>query len=234
MQTKHFFTMVVVSAILLLAGCSGSKDTPVPVSIPGITTLSLPANNTACLKSSSTIGSSASVTFSWSAASNADSYQLEIKNLNTQTTASYTTSSVTYTASLVMNIPYSWDVIAVNASGKTTSDAWQFYLSGVASSSYAPFPADLTAPALGTIISSNSAATVEVTFLWKGSDPDNDIASYAFYLDNTNANTQVIASQTASTTSQTLESGKIYYWKVVTTDKAGNSSTSAISSFQIN
>jgi len=234
MQTKHLFTILAVSAILLLAGCSGSKDTPVPVPTPGITTLSLPANNMACLKSSSSIGSSASVTFTWSAASNADSYKLEIKNLNTQTIASYTTSSVTFTASLDMNVPYSWDVIAINATGKTTSDSWKFYLSGIASSSYAPFPTDLTAPALGTIIPSKSAATVVVTFQWKGSDPDNDIASYALYLDNTNGTTQVIASQTAVTASQTLESGKTYYWKVVTTDKAGNSSTSAISSFQIN
>jgi len=232
MQSKHLFAIAkVFVAILLLSGCGGGKDAPVPA--PNATTLSAPANNTACLKSSSTGGSSASVSFSWRAAANADSYLLEIKNLNKQTTMSYTSSGVSYTTTLDVNTPYSWDVVAVNATGKTTSDVWKFYLSGTASSSYAPFPASLTAPASGAIVSANGAATVQVTFQWIGSDPDNDIASYAFYLDNTNGSTQVIASQSGSSATQTLASGKTYYWKVVTTDKAGNTSTSTTSSFQI-
>ena len=232
MQTKHLFAMsAVFAATLLLAGCGGGKDAPVPA--PGATTLSSPANNTACLKSSSAGSNSGTVTFSWTTAGNADSYQLEIKNLNTQATTSYTTNNISYTASLDVNIPYSWDVIAINATGKTTSDIWKFYLSGTASSSYAPFPADLTAPASGTIISANGAATVQVTFQWTGSDPDNDIASYALCLDNTNGSTQVIASQTGTTATQVLASGKTYYWKVVTSDSVGNSSSSALSSFQV-
>ena len=229
MKTKHLFTMTATLAILVLASCSSGKDTPAP----SPTTLLSPTNNLTCLKSSSTSGNSTSVTFSWSKASNADSYQLEIKNLNTQTTTSYTTSSVSYTARLDVNIPYSWNVTAVNTAGKTTSDVWKFYLSGTALSNYAPFPAELTAPTSGAIINANGASTVEVTFQWIGSDPDKDIASYAVYLDNTNGSTQVIASQTAVTATQTLNSGKVYYWKVVTTDKTGNTSTSAVNSFQI-
>lgn len=222
--------MAVFVATLLLAGCSGGKDAPVPV--PGTTTLSSPANNTACLKSSST-SSSASVTFLWKAASNADNYQLEIKNLNTQVTVSSATSGLSYTINIDVNTPYSWDVVAVNATGKTTSDVWKFYLSGMASSNYAPFSASLTVPASGAIVSTNGVTMVQVTFQWTGSDPDDDIASYSLYLDDTNASTQVIASQTETTAVQTLASGKTYYWKVVTTDKAGNSSISAVSSFQI-
>ena len=232
MKSKQLLQITTFVSILFLVGCGGgSEDTPVPA--PGTTTLSLPANNTACLKSSSTTGSTASVTFSWSTASNADNYRLDIKNLNTQTTVSYNTSSTSYSLSLDVNIPYSWDVAAINNTGKTTSDVWKFYLSGAASSSYAPFPADLTSPASGATISANGAATVQVTFQWSGSDPDNDIASYAFYIDNINASTQVVASQTASTLTQNLSSGKSYYWKIVTTDKVGNNSSSAVSFFQI-
>jgi hypothetical protein len=231
MQTKHLFTIAAFVTALLLCGCGGGKEAPVPA--PGTTTLSAPANNTACLKSSSTGGSSASVSFSWKATANADSYQLEIKNLNTQTTMSYTVSGVSYTTTLDVNTPYSWDVVAVNATGKTTSEVWKFYLSGTASSSYAPFPASLTAPASGAIVSANGAATEQVTFQWTGSDPDNDIVSYALYLDNTDGSTQVIVSQTGTTATQALASGKTYYWKVVTTDSVGNSSSSALSSFQI-
>jgi hypothetical protein len=232
MKFRLLLQFITLMSMLLIVGCGGgSKDTPVPA--PGTATLSSPANNTACLKSSSATGTTASVTFSWSAASNADSYRLDIKNLNTQVTVSYNTSSVSYSLNLDVNTPYSWDVVAINNTGKTTSDVWKFYLSGAASSSYAPFPADLTSPASGATISANGASTVQVTFQWSGSDADNDIASYAFYLDNANASTQVVASQTASTLTQSLSSGKVYYWKVVTTDKSGNSSSSKIGSFQI-
>ena len=221
---------------LILIGCGGKGNEPAPVIIPvpGTTTLSLPVNNTACLQGTSASGTSASVSFAWRSASKADSYQLVIKNLNTQVSDTYTTKDTLYTASLVINAPYSWSITATNVSGKTTSDSWKFYLSGAASSSFAPFAADLTLPASGTTIASNGAASVQVTFQWTGSDPDNDIAGYSLYLDNTNATTAVIASQTASTATRTLTSGKTYYWKVITTDKVGNTSVSSINSFSIN
>lgn len=221
---------------LILIGCGGKGSDPVPVAtpIPGTTALSLPANNTACLQGTSASGTSASVSFAWRSAGNADSYQLVIKNLNTQAVATYSTKDTLYTATLAINTPYSWTITATNTSGKTTSNSWKFYLSGAASSSYAPFAADLTSPASGTTIASNGVTSVQVTFQWTGSDPDNDIASYSLYLDNTNATTQVITSQTASTATRTLTSGKTYYWKVVTTDKVGNISVSAINSFSIN
>jgi len=216
---------------LFLIGCGG-KDEPIPV--PGTTTLSLPVNNTACLQGTYTSGTTSSVSFSWRSAANAASYQLVIKNLNTQASDTYTTKDTLYTASLAINAPYSWTITATNVSGKTNSDSWKFYLSGAASSSYAPFAADLTSPASGATIASNGVSTVQVAFQWTGSDPDNDIATYSLYLDNTTATTQVIASQTASTATQTLTSGKTYYWKVVTTDKVGNTSVSTINSFRIN
>jgi hypothetical protein len=215
---------------LILLSCGGKGDEPAP----GLTTLSLPANNTACLQGTSTTVTSASVFFSWEAASNAESYLLVIKNLKTQTSAAYTTTKTGDTISLAINTPYSWSVSAINPTGKTTSDSWKFYLSGTASSSYAPFAADLTSPVSGAVINSSGAASVLVTFSWTGSDPDNDIASYALYVDNTNATTQVIASQTATTATQTLTSAKTYYWKVITTDKMGNTSVSTINSFRIN
>jgi len=216
---------------LILIGCGG-KDVPMPV--PGTTTLSLPANNAACLQGTSASSTTASVSFAWRSSTNAASYQLVIKNLNTQASDTYTTKDTLYTASLAINAPYSWTITATNVSGKTNSDSWKFYLSGAASSSFAPFAADLTSPMSGNTIASNGAASVQVTFQWTGSDPDNDIASYSLYLDNTNATTQVISSQTANTATQTLTSGKTYYWKIVTTDKVGNTSVSVINSFRIN
>jgi hypothetical protein len=219
-----FFSL---NIILLITGCKKSIPTP------DVATLSSPSNSAACLSGISASDTTASVTFTWSTSNNADSYQIIIQNLTKRNSVSYTTNSTSYNALLTTNTAYSWYVIATNQTGKSTSDTWKFYLTGTPASNYAPFPADLTAPASGATISSNSAASVQVTFQWAGSDPDNDLASYTFYLDNTNASTKVVDSQTTNTIKQTLTSGNTYYWKVVTIDKVGNTSTSVINSFII-
>lgn len=233
MNTKYLFASVALAATLLIAGCGGDEQEN-EVLPPGVVALLTPSENAACLQGSTTSGAKTSaITFSWKAAENAESYRIDITNLITQTATSQTVKSLSYKATLEMNAYYSWTVTAINGGGCTTSDTLRFYLSGIPASNYAPFPADLTAPVSGTALNANGAANVQVTFQWTGSDTDNDIASYAFYLDNTDASTLVSSTLTAATATQTLASGKTYYWKVVTTDKAGNSSVSAVSSFQI-
>mgnify|MGYP002407840130 CR=1 FL=1 len=227
--------------ILLALSCGGETPSPNPPDppkppvkpAPDATVLSAPANNSACLKGSTESETTAILSFSWNKAANADSYVLEIKNLQTDQKTSYTTTALTYSATLPIGTHYSWSVTAINSIGKTAGSVWKFYLSGVAASNYAPFPAELTAPTYGAIINAKGASTAKITLQWNGSDIDNDIASYTVYLDNTNASTQIVASQTQNTSEQTLQSDKTYYWKVVTIDKAGNKSTSAVSAFQI-
>ncbi|MBF0651076.1 hypothetical protein IR083_19860 [Dysgonomonas sp. GY75] len=239
MNSKRIFSIAVLVATLLLTGCGGGRSEDeeefVPVQpelpAPGNVVLSAPADNTACLKSSST--NTAQVVFSWNTSANANSYRIEIKNLNTQSTTGYNVNGTMYTAILEVNTPYSWSVQAINQTGSKVSPVWKFYLSGIPESNYAPFPADLTSPAPGATFNANGASTVQVTFQWIGSDPDNDVKSYAVYTDNSNASTQVVASQTATSLTRSLASGKTYYWKVVTTDKAGNTSTSVVNSFQV-
>ncbi len=241
---KRILYFIAISCLMLLTALNcGGGDEPTPdppgppdppvVVVPDKVTLLMPADNSACLKGSSESGTTASISFSWEKAAHADSYQLEVKNLLTQQVSSFTTTNLTYNATLTVNTPYSWSVTSVNSKGKTGSATRKFYLAGAAASSYAPFPAELTTPASGAKIDADGAASIQVSFAWQGSDVDNDIASYALYLDNENASTQVIASQTDTTATQTLASGKTYFWKVVTTDKVGNKSNSAVSHFQI-
>ncbi|WP_243348399.1 hypothetical protein [Parabacteroides sp. FAFU027] len=232
MRTKYLFATIAFIVALFIAGCGGDeKDEVLP---PGAIALLSPSGTSTCIQGTTVIaGKTSSVSFSWKAASNAESYRIDITNLNTQTTTSQTVKSLSCNAILDINAYYSWSVKAINSGGSTSSDTLQFYLSGTPASKYAPNPADLTAPASGAVINANGAATVQVTFQWTGSDSDNDIAGYTFYLDNTDASTLVTSSLTSATTTQTLTSGKTYYWKVVTTDKAGNSSISTVSSFQV-
>ena len=238
---KILYIAISCLIILLATNCGGETPTPNPPDppkppvkpAPDAVVLSSPANNSACLKGSSESGNTSTLVFSWNKAANADSYVLELKNLVTQQTTTHTTTALTYSVALTVGTPYSWSVTSVNPVGKTAGAAWKFYLSGVAASNYAPFPAVLTAPALGAAINANGAATVKVTLQWTGSDVDNDIESYAVFLDSKDASTQLIASQTGTTSEQTLQSGKTYFWKVGTTDKTGNKSTSVVSTFQV-
>jgi len=225
-------TIVTLMAVFMLLGCGGSKDAPIPA--PGAVSLSNPADNTACLKATSVTGNSAPITFSWGAASNASSYRLTITNLTNQAVTTVDAgSALSNSVNLDVNTPYSWKIAAINTTGETPSSVFKFYLSGNALTNYAPFPADLTLPATGSVLNANGASSLQVTLQWVGSDTDNDIASYSVYLDNTNATTQVVASQTGNSLAQSLSSGKTYYWKVVTTDKKGNSSNSVVGTFQI-
>lgn len=227
MKIKQVSIVVAIIAILTFVGCDKSTDL-----VPGEVFLTSPEDNDDCLISSS-IESTSTVVFSWEATSNAESYCLSIINMNIQDTVSFNTSKKSYSATLSVNVPYSWNVTAVNSSGETNSEFWDFYLSGTASNNYVPYPANLTSPTLGEIISANGTSTVQVPFYWLGSDPDNNIISYNLYIDNTDASTLVIASQTEMSALQTLERGKTYYWKVVTIDEVGNTSSSLVSSFYV-
>ena len=63
----------------------------------------------------------------------------------------------------------------------TPSDLWKFYLAGDGVVNYAPFPADLKAPASGSTVTLSEG---KATFTWDGSDPDSgDTLSYTVYVD---------------------------------------------------
>lgn len=222
------FSFTCFIGCLLFTGC----DILLPA--PGVATLLSPIDNSVCLKGSLISSDTASVVFVWNSASDADSYQLKIENLNTHKLLIYKTSELSYTVNLSSGTPFAWYVVSVNSTSETTSPKWKFYLSGSSIGNYVPFPAALSSPASGTTINASGASTVQVTLQWSGSDVDNDIASYSVYMDNINASTQVVNSQTETTCTKVLQSGKTYYWKVLTTDKAGNTSISEVYSFFIN
>lgn len=227
MRTKIYFSFL--AAVLLLLPSCGDKVSPVP----GAVTLLTPSETVGCLKSSSTTSTTYSINFTWNAATDAESYQLDITDLVKQTTTTYKTKNSSYRATLAVNAGYSWKVTAINSTGQTASAVRRFYLSGPATSSYAPYPADLTYPLNGAVVAASGASQVQVALQWTAGDPDNDIDSYTLYLDDKDATTALAAALTTVSSTQTLISGKTYYWKIATKDKSGNISVSSVSSFQI-
>ena len=227
---NNFFIVSALFVILLSCGGGGDEPTPVPEP-PVAATLIAPANNEACLNGVSVNSTQSTVTFSWSASKNTDSYSVVVKNLNSSQSTTYNTTAVDIDITLTKGEPYSWHVISKSGAVSQTAESstWKFYLAGDGIVSYAPFPAGIVHPVPGSTVNGTS------TYLqWQGSDVDNDIVSYEVFLDETDATTSKGTTASTKLENVAVSSGKTYYWKVITTDSEGNTSDSGVFTFKVN
>jgi hypothetical protein len=172
--------------ILLLISCA--QEDPIPIE-PGVASLISPANNETCLDGTSLNDTQSNVSFSWSPASDALSYEVIISNLLTQTSQTYNAPSNQTTIALTKAEPYSWIVKSIGEDGSTPSESeqWKFYLAGEGTINYAPFPSDLISPRSGANITPDINNLVILN--WNGSDVDGDLESFEVYLDQNDATT---------------------------------------------
>ena len=220
--------------ILLLISCA--QEDPIPIE-PGVASLISPANNETCLDGISLNDTQSNVSFSWSAASDALSYEVVISNLLTQSSQTYTAPSNQITIALTKAEPYSWIVKSIGEDGSTPSESeqWKFYLAGDAVVNYAPFPTELISPRSGANITPDVNNLVMLN--WKGSDVDGDLTRYEVYLDKTNASTLISTLDfEANDTSLEVEveNNTTYYWKIIALDANGNQSNSGVYAFRTN
>jgi hypothetical protein len=225
---------ILLSFLIISCGGSGGSDPepepPVVIPPPSAATLIFPDNNTECNEGTVISDNQSSVTFRWTDAQNADSYQLTVRNLNNNTSASSTANSNSATVTLLRGTPYEWFVVsrAVGTNETGTSSTWRFYNQGPGIENYAPFPASVVAPARGSTVGAGANITLE----WEGGDIDNDILEYEVYLDN-NETPVTLAGTTSDTSLEvSLTSGLTYYWQVITRDQEGNTSRSEIFEFK--
>lgn len=225
--------MKYLSLLLLVVLCFAckKKDPPKP---PASTKLIFPQNNSECTTGTATGPTTSLVEFRWQKALNTDTYELRATNLNTNTTQTVSTSSLSAKLPLQKGALYTWLVNSKNASvlQVTTSQTWHFYNAGF-ESSYAPFPAEIITPELGESVFKD--INNEVNLSWSGSDVDNDIESYELYFSTERPPTALIATITTGTTNRkvTVEGDTVYYWKVITNDSEGNTSDSGIFDFRV-
>ncbi|VAW10789.1 hypothetical protein MNBD_BACTEROID03-639 [hydrothermal vent metagenome] len=215
---------------ILLIGCK-KKDTP---NSPEISNLAYPDNNSECTTGEELTATTSQVEFRWQTANHTETYELRVTNITTNTTQAISTPSTSAILPLDKGAPYSWLVISKNSEVLQTvsSSTWQFYNSGF-DTTYAPFPATIVEPKSGSNAFKDS--NNDVTLEWSGADVENDIASYEVYfstetppatlVETTNAN---ISTHKVSVTSDT-----VYYWKIVTIDREGNTSDSGIFDFRM-
>jgi hypothetical protein len=230
---RTFLTTCILCFSLLSCGKKGGGGAPAAPA-PTKPSLAAPAQNEACLNGTVVSASESKILFSWIAATNAESYDLIIKNLLTQTSSTQNTTSTSLEVTLLQNTPYSWQIIAKTSKTTTTtpSEIWKFFNSGSGVTSHAPFPAEMVTPTQGQAVTATGG---KITLDWNGSDVDNDISTYDVYLGTTNSPSVLQSNLTASIlTNVTVSSSTTYYWKVVTKDLKGNTSDSGVYSFTVN
>lgn len=227
---SRYFAIAFASFLVTACGDSGGEGSG---GNPSAANLIAPVNNSECTTGVPVSATQSKVTFEWNPATGADSYFVYVKNLETQSAVQQYNAgnAVTLEVTLQKGVPYSWYVSARKEGGTSTNSAtWKFYNAGDGIANYAPFPAEAVFPGM--------SATVQgpvLTLEWDADDLDNDIQEYKVYMD-TNANpTTLKATVTQSQLAGVNVNGNTtYYWKVITTDAEGNSSTSPVFQFKTN
>lgn len=228
-----------VSVILILMGCGSKKDnpkpTPTPVLTPTEAALSAPAQNSVCTSGTILSATESTISFSWNASDNTNSYNLIIKNLLTSDSTTQNTTLTQLDITLLRNTPYSWYVVSQSTKTSATAQSavWKFYNSGPGIVTYAPFPAEITAPTLGQVVSTTTG-TVNLT--WTGSVVSPDvITNYDVYFGTTSSPAITASAITNSFLNNVaVAANTTYYWHVITRDVNGNTSDSGLYQFSVN
>jgi hypothetical protein len=237
-QNKLRFSYLILLSLIALS-CGGSGDEPIAPEIkaPDVVALSLPSNNTICEDGTNVTTTTSDVVFTWAVANNTDSYELAITNLitNLVTTKTIAHPTATTTISLTRGMPYKWQITSKSTKTYKTgvSSSNKFYLAGAGITSYAPFPATITAPTFGASV---TPVSNKVTLTWTGSDPDSSVLTYEVYIDTDEAKVRSYTTPISTSSNSyihTVESNKTYFWCVKTSD-GRNISYSLIHNFKTN
>ncbi len=225
---KHWIISVVL--VFMVFGCKKDK----PPLLPAKAILVFPLKDEACNTGVSISATESAVTLRWNAAANTDSYELNIKNLESGVKTLHQTTQTQLELPLLKNAPYSWYIVSKSSKVPDIAESavWKFYNSGPGVTTYAPFPAEIIAPAYGQNI---AAVAGKITLSWKGSDVDGDLDRYDIYLGTSGTPTLLQKGVTATTLSDiAVASNTTYYWKIITIDKKGFTSDSGVYQFKVN
>ena len=233
---KNSFVLIAFILISCGGGGNGTDDpnpTPESISPPESATLIFPERNKECTEGTIVNESQSEVIFEWNLSENTDSYELNIINLNLNSTLRISSNTTQAAATIARGAPYEWFVIskAEMTNVTTESERWRFYNAGAGVQNYAPFPAEAIRPQRGEAIDANGNS---ITLEWNAEDVDNDIEQYEvlFGTDPTPVNS--LGTTTSKTIDVDVTPETNYYWRILTTDSNSNTSNSEIFLFKVN
>ena len=93
--------------------------------------------------------------------------------------------------------------------------------------SFVPYPSDLISPSNNSILNGKT----NTKLVWDGSHPDGEISEYQVYF-GTDSNPNYFGTTTFENMDVSIQSGSLYFWKVIAIDTNGNSSSSPVYVFQ--
>lgn len=231
---KKFIGLYGLIIVSFLSSCIKNSGDPVidekATITPSIAELKLPENGLVCFTARPNNADYAEVDFQWTAAENADYYELQITNLiYDYVFKERITGATTKTYTLLRGNPYSWKIIAYNSTSKKSSEttAWKFYLNSDGVRNYAPFAAEIIAPASGKTVSPINGNLI---FEWKGLDPDNDDLHYEVYLSETREEVLNLTVSPIQSSNSKIEipvkPNSTYYWRIKSMDQESSSYSS--------
>ena len=236
---KFLYIGVIFS--MLSCGGGGSDDgdggTPPPPPAPPAPEASMlifPENNTECNISDVVSETQSTVPFQWNASENTDTYQITVRNLNTNVIAA--SPIVTDTEAMITlerGTPYEWIVTSrSNTTNATaTSAIFRFFNEGPGIENFAPFPAVAIAPRRGENLANT---TTMVELIWEGTDIDNETLSFDIFFGTSADDMPMVSSSTENSFGVDVVSGQTYFWRIISNDTSNNNSQSEIFQFRVN
>ncbi|OYX84761.1 MAG: hypothetical protein B7Y83_07015 [Flavobacteriales bacterium 32-34-25] len=232
MKNILYKTSLALCSLLISCGGGGDGAPESKNTAPSVPVLSSPTNNNLCIDNS--------ISFQWNVSTDTEKnpivYQIQVATDNqfTQIVKTAEVSSNTTTVGLDKGKAYYWRVKAIDSKNSSSnySATYSLYTEGVALSNHLPFLPQLVSPDLSATIFSTSA-----TLKWTASDTDvADLLSYDVYLDVNNPPTSKVASSITTTALDvnSLQTSKVYYWKVVVKDNKGGETIGQVWSFKSN
>lgn len=213
--------------LLFLFLCACGKEV---IPDPKAVSLLSPANLESCTTAFEIDADRSQVSFRWGASLHSDAYELVIRKISSGQEYKEITPNTTLNQVLDRGFAYQWWVVSTSEVSlvETSSEKWQFYLEGTVEGDHLPFATQLILPQDEAI---KSPGTIQ--FQWQGFDLDEENLRYSFYLGSDLDAMQLMETAISATNlTLTLTVGN-YYWKVVTIDASGNSTSSVPYQLQV-
>jgi Domain of unknown function (DUF4091) len=153
---------------------------------------------------------------SWSASTNATSYDVYLGTSSSPSLVTNTTGTTYQSAALANSTTYYWKVTAKNSSGSTSSSVWSF-------TTNPPALLPPSAPGNPSPAAGSTGVSTSPTLSWSTST---NAASYDVYFGSSASPSLVASVSGTSYKPASLNAGSTYYWKIVAKNASGSTSSS--------